>query len=223
MEHVKVNISDFASAIGYCQFTLVNKYHLGLKPAETMRMVAGRRLHQALEEEDQLVEREEVTAEQLLDPNFDLDLVRESMKVAVVRENGNVFEYVGRTDHVLRRAGRLIIVDDKTVTGNRVPSQLYLDRLVQLAAYCEGFVHTYSAAIAFNAIGFTVVHRSPANEILKQFNGVYDDTLRAFLQQNFQLFEGVYNKAVTPSHHNNPNKCRACRYLPVCSFKAPGT
>ncbi len=219
MEAVKVNISDFASGIGYCQYLVVNKYHLNLRPKETIFLQKGRMAHKTLEEEDKLVPRREATKEELMDPFFPLDFTREGVQVSIERENMNLFRYVGRTDKIIRANGSVIILDDKVISTGIPRESVYPDRLIQLSAYCEGFIRNYSHMLAFNEICFKIVQRNPDNEILKETMFSFDEEARELLQKSFTLFESLYNKTAQPQHHNNPNKCRACRYFDCCQWR----
>ena len=80
---IRVPVSEFASCMGFCQFRIVNTFHLKLKPKISRAQIKGSRVHQELERIDALVPREEVSEEQLLDPSFDLDIPREVMKVFI--------------------------------------------------------------------------------------------------------------------------------------------
>lgn len=214
MQSVKINVSDFASAIGYCQHLVQNRYHLRLKPKESEFLRSGRLAHEMLEKQDKLMPRKQATPEELADPNFDLDFTREGITVCIERINQNIFRYVGRTDKIVRIKGTLLILDDKIVSKPR--DTFYIDRLLQLSAYCEGFVRNYSRLVAYNSMAFMVIQRNSDLEILHETTRLYDIQARSFLMESFSLFESLYNKTVIPQHHENPRKCNACRYSDNC-------
>ncbi|MBI4020599.1 MAG: PD-(D/E)XK nuclease family protein [Candidatus Aenigmarchaeota archaeon] len=219
MRTINIRISDFASAMGYCQYIAPNIYELGLKRKLSRQLLAGKALHERLEAEDKLVPREEATKEQLADAFFDLDFTREGISVCVERVNQNNFRYNGRTDKVIRYKGDVYIIDDKTTSKESVPDRLYLDRLLQLGAYCEGFIRTYSPMISFNRLLFRVIHRNPAGEVIQEKSMEYGQEARAILVENFNKFEGLINKTMQPQHHNNPNRCRPCGFFDACKWR----
>ncbi|MBI4175704.1 MAG: PD-(D/E)XK nuclease family protein [Candidatus Aenigmarchaeota archaeon] len=214
---INVSISHFSSAMGYCQFTAVNRYHLRLKPRLMPHTLAGRALHERLEAEDKLIPREEATKEQLADPFFDLDFTREGVTVSFDRINGNHFRYLGRTDKVIRHQGVIYIIDDKVTS--KPASGLYHDRLLQLAAYCEAFIRSYSRMIAFNKVVFNVVHRRPDGGVIQENKVDYTPEVNAILVRDLNTFEGIINKTTQPDHHNNPKKCAPCGFFDQCKWR----
>jgi len=208
---VKIPVSVFASCIGYCKYHIINRFHLGIEPKRTQAQAIGQKIHDKLEEEDLLVEREEATKEELQDPMVDLDLPRESMFVSIERTNKETFRYVGRMDKVVRSNGNMFIIDDK-VSSSSQPKPLYPGRLAQLSCYCEGFTRNFSNEIAFNKIFFKVIQRDRHGCIINDTEREYDNPAKQNLNNNFELFESIFNKDTEPEHHNNPNKCRACTF-----------
>lgn len=205
----RIPISVFASCVGYCQYQIVNRFHLGLDPGVTKAQRIGAKVHKALEEADLLVEREEVSEDDLLDKNFDLDFPRESVRVLIDRFNKERFLYSGRIDKVVRKSGDIFVIDDKTTEKTR---EMFPDRLAQLSCYCEGFASRFSETIAFDRIFFAVVQRDRKGEVLAEEQREYDSSMRDELEKSFHVFESVLNKTAEPCHHNNPNKCRACSF-----------
>lgn len=220
METVAIPIHDFASCIGYCQFLTINKFHKKLIPEVKEAQEAGQLLHLKLEEMDKLIPREEVTIQDLLDKKVDLDIPRETIRVAIRRVNHVEFFYIGRTDKVVREKGNIIIIDDKTTKKKIVSRQPFPDRIVQLCSYCEGFVQNYSEFIKFDKIYFKIIQRDQNNNIIFEYMREYDDSFKNLLRQNFEIFENVFNKTIKPMHHHNPNKCAACSFLKECDWKA---
>lgn len=208
---VSVPVSRFAAFMGYCQIGIINHYELKLEKVISPEIKLGKKVHSELEEKDKLIPRKEATKEELKDPAVDLDIPRESLMVSIRRENKNIFGYLGRLDKVIRKDGDIFIIDDKITKNGRVWNTLFLDKRVQLTAYCEGFVLRYPE-IAFNEINYTVIQRDKSSTILKEFNHVYDQAERDFLLENFETFEGIYNGDIDPMHCGNSNKCRACGY-----------
>lgn len=218
MDTVKINISDFSSCVGYCQFIIVNKYHLKLKPEPSPHLKRGAIVHKVLEEEDKLIPRKEATEDQLNDPLVDLDFTREGVWVCIERESLKRFRYIGRVDKIVRKAGDVHIIDDKVITSGKTPVP-YSDKLLQLACYCEGFLRSYSNMLRFNRTFFNIVYRDETGRVVEEFRKEYESEMKGLLNQNFKLFEGIYNRVVKPEHHNNPNKCKACRFRSRCGFR----
>ena len=210
-EKVTVPVSRFAAFMGYCQIGIVNHYELKLERVVSPEAKLGKKVHSDLEERDKLVPRKKATKEELKDPKVALDITRESLRILIQRENKNRFSYLGRIDKVVRADGALYIIDDKITKSGKTWRQPFLDKRIQLAAYCEGFVLTYPD-IAFDEIVYKVVQRDQKGEILKEFDQPYDSEQRNFLIGNFETFEGIYNGDIDPMHCGNPNKCRACGY-----------
>ncbi len=219
METIVIPVHSFASCMGYCQYITINKFHKKLIPEVKEAALRGQERHLKLEELDKLVPREEVTAKDLMNKKVDLDIPRETLRVAIRRVNQNEFIYLGRMDKVVRERGNIIVLDDKTTSKKSVPRQLFTDRLLQLCSYCEGFVRNYSGAVSFDKIYFKVVQRDADNNVLFECVREYNDALKENLRRNFELFESVYNKAIRPMHHNNPNKCRVCSFFRECEWK----
>jgi len=210
-EKVTVPVSRFAAFMGYCQIGIINHYELKLEKVISPAIKLGKKIHSELEEEDKLIPRKKATKEELSDPLFDLDMPRESLMIHIRRENKNIFGYLGRLDKVIREKGTIYIIDDKITKNGRVWHKPFLDKRVQLAAYCEGFVTRYPE-IVFNEIIYLVVQRDQNGTVLKEFPQVYDQEQKDFLLENFETFEGIYNGDIDPVHCGNPNKCRACGY-----------
>lgn len=218
MEIVKINISDFSSCIGYCEFIIVNKYHLKLKPELTHYIKRGSMIHKILEIEDKLIPREEATKEQLMDPFVDLDFTREGIYVCIERVNMNKFRYIGKVDKVIRQNGNIYIIDDRVVSQNKNIT-LYLDKFLQTACYCEGFLRNYSHFLRFNKIFINIIFRDNEGRILEEFKKEYNSNIKNYLNEKFMLFEEIYNRVRKPKHHNNPKKCNACKFRKNCNFK----
>ncbi len=219
METVVVAVHEFASCMGYCQYMTINKFHKKLIPEVKEAQVAGQMLHLKLEELDKLIPREEVTVEDLLNKDLDLDIPRETIRVAIRRVNQIQFLYMGRMDKVVREGGNIIVIDDKTTKKKSPPRQPFLDRILQLSCYCEGFVRNYSQFIKFNKIYFKVIQRDQDNNIIFEYMREYDEGFGGLLMQNFEIFENIFNKNLRPMHHGNPSKCKPCSFFKECEWK----
>jgi hypothetical protein len=218
MDTVKVNISDFSSCVGYCQFIIVNKYHLKLRPEPSPHLRRGALVHRILETEDKLIPRKEATEEQLMNPLVDLDFTREGVYVCIERVNQNRFRYIGRVDKIVRKDGDVYIIDDKVIAPGKTPVP-YSDKFLQIACYCEGFLRNYSYLLRFNRMFLNIVYRDSKGRVLEEFKKEYESEMKDILHQNFKVFEDIYNGARKPEHHNNPNKCKACRFRSSCKFR----
>ena len=219
MKTVVIPVHSFASCMGYCQFITINKFHKKLVPEIKEAVIAGQKLHSRLDEIDKLIPREEATIEELLNKDVDLDIPRETIRIAISRINQINFIYLGRIDKVVREKGNVIIIDDKTTSKKVVNRQPFLDRILQLSSYCEGFIKNYSKFIKFDRVYFKVIQRDKDNNIIYEYMREYDDKFKSLLTQNFQVFENIYNRTIRPMHHNNPNKCKACGFFKECEWK----
>jgi len=83
METVPIHIHEFASCMGYCQFITINKFHKKLIPETKKAQILGQMLHLELEQLDKLIPREEVTIQDLLNKDVDLDIPRETIKIVI--------------------------------------------------------------------------------------------------------------------------------------------
>jgi hypothetical protein len=211
---IRVPVSEFASCMGYCQFRIVNTFHLKLKPSISKAQINGKKVHDELKDIDLLVPREIVTEEQLLDPSFDLDIPREVLKVFIKRENKNEFVYVGRMDKAERKDGNIYITDDKT-TGRIHP--VYFDNILQTSCYCEGFRNVFSEMIKFDKIFFNIVQRDFKGNVVQEVLNEFDSDVKNVLYSNFEVFEKIVNKDLEPSHHGNSKKCSKCGF--ECQWK----
>lgn len=189
-----------------------------MRPEEAKIQIDGQKLHKKLEDKDKLIPRREATKKELKNPHIDLDIPREMVKVLIQRKNKNNFHYMGRIDKVIRTNGNIYIIDDNITKSKIIHSEPFTDRTIQLCSYCEGFKQNYSKSIGFKNIIYRIVQRSTEGKILKEYEKEYDNSSKKFLFQNFQLFEGIFNQEIPPMHHNNINKCRACRYTD-CAYK----
>lgn len=176
---VAVPMSKFAECMGYCQVQIINYFHLGIKPRITEVVRAGSEVHQKLEKLDKLIPRVKATIDELADPRVDLDIPRESLRVKILRNNKNVFTYLGRIDKALRKSGDVYIIDDRV--SRIVRSGPFQSKILQLSCYCEGFSRNYAGLLKFNSIIFQIVQR-------------YDRKRKRFLLENFRTFEKIYNK-----------------------------
>lgn len=213
-EFIHIPISKFASCMGYCQYMIINHFLLKIKPRISNEQILGKKIHSMLEKEDKLIPREEAKEEELLNPKFDLDLPRESLRVKIIRNNGSRFLYSGIIDKAVRENGNLIIMDDKV--SKKPLKYVFPDRILQLSGYCEGFIKTFKN-IRFNKLFFSIIQRNEKKEILSEHKEEYTEDLKKDLIRNFNLFENIINKKALPEHHFNPNKCFACSY--DCKFK----
>jgi hypothetical protein len=211
---IRVSISEFASCMGYCQFRIINTFHLKLKPRISLAQIKGNKVHGELERIDSLIPREEVTEEQLSDSSFDLDIPREVLKVFIKRENKNEFLYVGRIDKAERKDGNIYIIDDKTT---RMAHPVYFDNILQTSCYCEGFTSVFSEMIKFDKIFFKIVQRDLNGNVIQEVLNEFDSDVKNVLHSNFEIFEKIVNKEIQPNHHGNAKKCSKCGF--ECQWK----
>ncbi len=195
-------MSKFAECMGYCQVQIINYFHLGIKPEITEAVRAGSEVHQKLEKLDKLIPRVKATRDELADPQVDLDIPRESLRVKILRSNKNVFTYLGRIDKAIRKSGDVYIIDDRV--SKAAKSGHFQSKILQLSCYCEGFSRNYAGLLKFNGIIFQIVQR-------------YDRKRKRFLLENFRTFEKIYNKEIAPEHCGSAAKCGACSY--GCEFR----
>ena len=216
MKNIYVAISEFTSAMGYCEIKIVNKFHLDVKPVITQYQVAGKKIHKDLEDQDKLLPREKATEQQLKDPAVDLDFPRETNFISIERLP---FVYVGRIDKVVRQGGDIVIIDDRVSKNPLTSGRPFPDKLMQLSCYCEGFIQNYAKTISFNRMMFKFVQRNQEGDVVFDYQQEYDDAMKSMLLEKMQRFEDIVNKNAEPNHCNNAKKCAACSYFTVCKFR----
>jgi len=202
--------------MGYCEIKIINHYKLGISPKITKATIIGKKIHQDLEEADKLIPRETATEQQLKNPYVDLDFPREETKIVIDR---SPFIYIGRIDKCIRLDGNVVIIDDKVSKSGKVFERPFMDKILQLSCYCEGFLNGYSNLLVFNKIFFKVVQRDIDGNVISEYEEEYNEKLRNLLIGKFQRFEDIYNQKIQPEHCNNANKCRACSYFHGCKWR----
>jgi CRISPR/Cas system-associated exonuclease Cas4 (RecB family) len=212
---IAVPVSKFAECMGYCQLQIINYFHLGIKPRITEAARAGSELHQKLEKLDRLIPRVKATGEELADPQVDLDIPRESLRVKILRSNKNIFAYFGRIDKAVRKNGDVYIIDDRV--SRIIRSEPFQSKILQLSGYCEGFSRNYAGLLKFRDIIFQIVQRDLDGNVISNYVQKYDRKRKRFLLENFKNFERIYNREIPPEHCNSAAKCSACSY--DCDFR----
>lgn len=212
---VAVPVSKFAECMGYCQMQVINYFHLGMKPGMTGAAMLGSEVHRELEKLDKLIPRVKATTDELADPQVDLDIPRESLRIKILRSNKNLFAYLGRLDKAIRKNGDIYIIDDRV--SRVIRSEPFQSKILQLSCYCEGFSRNYAGLLKFKDIIFQIVQRDLDGNVVSDYVQKYDIKQEKFLLQNFRTFEKIYNKEIAPEHCGSEAKCAACSY--DCDFR----
>ena len=119
--HVSAAVTDFADSLGYCEYKIPLTIQ-GIKAKPTKSLLMGSKAHIAEEEyEQETVEFEPVTADELIDETVDLEFPREDIYSRLMipfefEKQAVVVSLNGRIDKMKRVGGTLIIQDDKFVS-----------------------------------------------------------------------------------------------------------
>ena len=229
---IQAAVTDFTSVMGYCEYQLP-LIRDGVQVPTPQTAVLGGQAHRAEEtKEAEMGELVPVTEEVLADPAAEIEFAREDvhtmLEAGVETSRGRaVVRLVGRTDKVARTGGALHVIDDKFVSR---PEQYarrdmpYEGQLLQVLAYLNSSFWTSAGReeeieIPHERKEWSVrIRDSATSEIVKTFHRVQDEMARAHLFSGIERFARIALGAEEYEHHNNPRKCRPCKYAAVCKF-----
>jgi len=140
---LSASVTDFADSLGYCEYKIPLSIQ-GIKPKPSQSLIQGTKAHHAEEKyEQEHVELEPVSIEQIEDKEEDIEFARENIHSTLMMPFEFPSENVlltlsGRIDKILRVDKTLIVQDDKFAGRPQIydsKTQPYPSQLLQVLAY----------------------------------------------------------------------------------------
>ncbi len=199
----KINLSDFARTIGYCEF-YVNIIKKGIKlKIKNKKMEIGKEVHRKLEEKEKFnLPKEEI----LLDKKIDISLGREVPLKFYRKKDKFTFLYVGKADKVIRKDKNLIVIEDKVTKMNRVTKSME----AQILSYLYGIQRAYK--ISYSSLYGLINFRNENGDVIKTFNINYNIDNRIKILSYFNKFENLFLNKIKPKKGN----CEKCIFKDIC-------
>jgi len=232
---VSASVTDFADSLGYCEYKIPLSIK-GVKPKPSQSLIQGTRAHKAEEKyEQEHVELEPVSVEQIEDKQEDIEFARENIHSTLIMPFEFPSENVlltlsGRIDKILRVDETLIVQDDKFAGKPQVydsKTQPYPSQLLQVLAYLNS---SFSAKRSKSADDFFEMPHTQkkwqiricdrkTREPYKIFSEIQDSFSLQYLQMSLQKFTTISLGITEPEHHNSMPKCNACNLKSFCDFR----
>ena len=228
-------VTDFADSLGYCEYKIPLSIK-GVKPIPTQPLIQGTKAHHETEKyEQEHVELEPVSVEQIEDKEQDIEFAYEDIHSTLMMpfefpDENVLLRLSGRIDKILRVDETLIVQDNKFVGKPQVydsKTQPYPGQLLQVLAYLNS---SFSSKRNPNAEDFFEMSHTQkrwkiricdrkTREPYKTFSEIQDDFALFYLHASLQKFTTISLGMSEPEHHNNANKCNACNLKSFCDFK----
>jgi len=232
---LNASVTDFADSLGYCEYKIPLSIK-GVKPRYTKSLIMGTKAHHAEEKyEQEHVELEPVSIEQIDDKEEDVEFARENIYSTLMMPfefpSGNVLLTLsGRIDKILRVDETLIVQDDKFAGRPQTydnKTQPYPSQLLQVLAYLNS---SYSAKRKPGADDFfEMPHAQKKWQIricdrktratFKIFSDYQDAFSLHYLHVSLQKFTMISIGMSEPEHHNSIHKCNACNLKSFCEHR----
>ena len=229
------SVTDFADSLGYCEYKIPLSIQ-GIRPKPSQSLIMGTRAHRAEEKyEQEHVELEPVSAEQIEDKREDIEFARENIYSTLIVPFELSSEKVlvslsGRIDKILRVDQTLLVQDDKfTARPQSYDSKVqpYPGQLLQVLAYLNS---SYSAKRnAGPEDYFEMPHTQKkwqiricdrkTREPYKVFSEMQDAFSLHYLHASLEKFAKISLGIVSPEHHNSVPKCNACSLKSSCDHR----
>ena len=228
-------VTDFADSLGYCEYKIPLSIE-GIKPKPSASLIQGTKAHKQEEKfEQEHVELEPVTIEQIEDKQEDIEFARENiystLNIPFEFEEHNVLVSLsGRIDKILRSDETLIVQDDKFVGKPQVydsKTQPYPSQLLQVLTYLNS---NFSSKRSKNPEDiFELPHTQKkwqirvcdrkTREPYKIFSDYQDAFSLHYLHESLKRFATISLGIEDPEHHNSTHKCNACNLKSFCDYK----
>ena len=228
-------VTDFADCMGYCEYKIPLSIE-GVRPEPSQSLILGTKAHVAEEEyEQEHVELEPVTIQEIKDEKKDIEFARENIYSTLTipftfPDEKVLVSLSGRIDKILRVGGTLIVQDDKFAGKPQTydnKTQPYPSQLLQVLAYLNS---SYSSSRSKNSDDvFEMPHTEKrwqiricdrkSREPYKTFSEVQDSFHLHYLHATLEKFAGISLGVTEPVHHNSKAKCNACNLKNFCSFR----
>ena len=232
---LNASVTDFADSLGYCEYKIPLSIK-GVKPRYTKSLIMGTKAHHAEEKyEQEHMELEPVSIEQIDDKEEDIEFARENIYSTLMMPfefpSGNVLLTLsGRIDKILRVDETLVVQDDKFAGRPQTYDDMthpYPSQLLQVLAYLNS---SYSAKRKpSNDDFFEMPHTQKkwqvricdrkTRESYKIFSEYQDAFSLHYLHVSLQKFAMISLEMSKPEHHNSVNKCNACNLKSFCDHR----
>lgn len=232
---LSASVTDFADSLGYCEYKIPLSIQ-GIKPKPSQSLIQGTKAHHAEEKyEQEHVELEPVSIEQIEDKEEDIEFARENIHSTLMMPFEFPSENVlltlsGRIDKILRVDKTLIVQDDKFAGRPQIydsKTQPYPSQLLQVLAYLNSSYSSKRKATPEDF--FEMPHTQKkwqiricdrkTREPYKIFSEVQDAFSLHYLHTSLQKFTTISLGISEPTHHNSSSKCNACNLKSFCKFK----
>lgn len=219
-EYTRIYVSTFASAMGYCEFK-VPLILQGVKTETTDAMRRGTKVHKSLEKKEEqemdfiTLTNEEITT--LLKEGKKINFKMEGMNGCLVHNN---FHYVGRMDSVKDVTSRNFLIEEvKTQTLKKGrPPIVYEGHILQALTYAKMASEKYNIPLTKGKLRFRIIESYSKEEFEPVVMSITKKEV-AFLYENLNRFEALYQNKAKPKFHGSINKCYACNpgFQKMCS------
>jgi CRISPR/Cas system-associated exonuclease Cas4 (RecB family) len=234
---VTVPVNEFANIMGYCEYRLLPLLE-GKELPQTKAMKKGEEKHEREEEkEEELYEFKPITLEELKDIEAEIEFKRESVYTRLLKKQGNfLFLYHGRVDKMFTKHKTLFIEEDKFVKNPKKYDKMdvaFLGQRLQNVLYA---ISKFDLNGSFNPENWfsmpqkkrvCIIRIKPMNKQMDKKTGEYpdykifkveiDENLKKILKDKMKRFQNLVLGKELPEHHNNFNKCKACKL--DCEYK----
>tara|TARA_Y100000590_G_scaffold211412_1_gene239571 strand:- start:923 stop:1660 length:738 start_codon:yes stop_codon:yes gene_type:complete len=233
--HVSAAVTDFADSLGYCEYKIPLTIQ-GIKAKPTKSLLMGSKAHIAEEEyEQETVEFEPVTADELIDETVDLEFPREDIYSRLMipfefEKQAVVVSLNGRIDKMKRVGGTLIIQDDKFVSkpekyDNR--NRPFPGQMLQVLTYLNSAFSNVRNPAPEEILDMSHTEKkwqlricdSKTREPYKTFSDVVDQFSMVYLHNSIEKFAKIATGFIQLEHHNSQAKCNACNLKSSCEFR----
>ncbi|KEQ56555.1 hypothetical protein AAA799B03_00987 [Marine Group I thaumarchaeote SCGC AAA799-B03] len=229
------SVTDFSDCMGYCQYKIPLSIK-GIKPKPSPALIQGTKAHHKEEQyEQEHVELEPVTIDEIEDKHQDIEFARENiystLNIPFSFSSKNVLVTLsGRIDKIFRKDSTLIVQDDKFVGTPQIydeKTQPYPSHLLQVLTYLNS---SFSSKRSKNPEDYFEMPHSTkkwqiricdrkTREPYKIFSESQDSFSLKYLHSSLQKFAQISLDMASPEHHNNSHKCNACNLKSFCNFK----
>ena len=232
---LNASVTDFADCLGYCEYKIPLSIK-GIKPKPSQSLILGTKAHHAEEKyEQEHVELEPVSVEQIEDKEENIEFARENIYSTLIMPFEFPTENVlltlsGRIDKILRIDGTLVVQDDKFAGRPQIydnKTQPYPSQLLQVLTYLNS---NFSAKRSKNPKDFFEMPHTrkkwqiricdrKTREPYKVFSELQDSFSLHYLHTSLEKFASISLGITNPEHHNSKPKCDACNLKTLCDYR----
>ena len=229
------SVTDFADSLGYCEYKIPLSIQ-GVKPKPSQALIQGTKAHHAEEKyEQEHVELEPVSIEQIEDKDEDIEFARENIHSTLMMpfefpDENVLLTLSGRIDKILRENETLVVQDDKFTGRPQIydsKTQPYPSHLLQVLAYLNSSFSSKRKPTVDDF--FEMPHTQKrwqiricdrkTREPYKIFSEIQDAFSLHYLHMSLQKFTAISLGMNKPEHHNSVNKCNACNLKSFCDYR----